>query len=43
MTKLSGAVGTLKGRDAIQNNLDRFKRWDNANPMKLNRGKSYDT
>ena len=26
-TKLSGVVGTVEGRDAIQRGLNRFERW----------------
>jgi len=38
-TKLCGAVNMLEGRDAIQRNLDRLKRWGCANLMKFNRAK----
>ena len=38
-TKLCGVVNTLEGRDAIQRDLDRFKRWARANLMKFNKAK----
>ncbi|KAF4795927.1 hypothetical protein TURU_088879 [Turdus rufiventris] len=34
---LCGVVEKVKGRDAIQRNLDRFERWTNKNLMKFNK------
>lgn len=36
-TKLSGAVDVLKGRVAVQRDLDRCERWAHANLMMLSK------
>ncbi|GAB0180625.1 mitochondrial enolase superfamily member 1 [Grus japonensis] len=38
-TKLCGVLDTLKGRDAIQRDLDRLERWACANLVKFNEAK----
>ncbi|KAJ7424657.1 rna-directed dna polymerase from mobile element jockey-like [Pitangus sulphuratus] len=38
-TKLEGAVDSLKGREALQRDLNKFKDWAITNHMKFNKGK----
>lgn len=41
-TKLSGAINTLGGRDAISRDLNRLEKWARVNLIKFNMAKAKD-